>query len=54
MIALFIKSGRGWFWELLPWFLIVELPPGDQQLVLHTHDLYQHAAGGSLQLIGCP
>ena len=26
MIALFIKSGRGWFWELLLWLLIVELP----------------------------
>jgi hypothetical protein len=33
MIALFIKFGRGWFWELLLWLLIVELPQGDQQLL---------------------
>jgi hypothetical protein len=25
MISLFIKSGWGWFWELLFWLLIVEL-----------------------------
>ena len=25
MIGLFIKSGRGWFWELMFWLLIVEL-----------------------------
>ena len=27
------KSGRGWFWELLLWLLIVELPQVDQQLL---------------------
>jgi hypothetical protein len=25
MIALFIKSGRGWFWELLAWVLLLLL-----------------------------
>jgi hypothetical protein len=25
MISLFIKSGRGWFWELMLWLFIVEL-----------------------------
>jgi hypothetical protein len=25
VIRLFIKSGRGWFWELLLWLLVLEL-----------------------------
>jgi hypothetical protein len=25
MIALFTRCGRGWFWELLLWLLVLEL-----------------------------
>jgi hypothetical protein len=25
MIGLFAKCGRGWFWELLLWLLVLEL-----------------------------
>jgi hypothetical protein len=33
MIGLFTKCSRGWFWELLLWLLVLELPGGSADMV---------------------